>query len=431
MDIVYKIKELVKKLMPRFLLGWYHFLLAFFGALIYGFPSRKLKVIGVTGTNGKTTTISLAAKILETAGYKVALASSISFKIGGKERENRFKMTMPGRCFLQKFLREAVRASCQYVLLEVTSEGVLQHRHRFINFQAAVFTNLSAEHIERHGSFENYRAAKGRFFKAAKKAHIINLDDENAGYFLDFPAETIYGFSLNERLQSEIKNLIKAEKVSDLENGLSFIVDNLPFNIPLIGRFNVYNSLAAIGVGLSQGVSLEICQKALAKAEGVPGRMEEVVSNPFRVVVDYAFTPNALEQVYQTLSHKLINPSTHQLICVLGACGGGRDKWKRPILGALAAKHCDEIIVTNEDPYDEPPMDIINQVAEGAGEKAIKILDRREAIRKALTLAKPGDTAVITGKGSEPWLCVENGKKIPWDDRKIAREEFDNSKNDK
>ncbi|XOB42052.1 MAG: Mur ligase family protein [Candidatus Nealsonbacteria bacterium] len=395
-------KDLIKKFIPSFLLDWYHFLLAFLGAIIYRFPSRKLIVIGVTGTNGKSTVVELASKILVAAGCKVASLSSIKFKIGGKEWPNTLKMTMPGRFKLQRFLRQALNSGCKYVVLEVTSEGIKQYRHKFIDFEVAVFTNLSPEHIETHGSFENYRAAKGKLFKITKGVHIINLDDENREYFLRFPAKKKYSYGLNK---------------GDINN------KDIQFKLRLIGDFNIYNALAATCVGLSQGINLEICKKVLEAAGGIPGRMEEVISSPFKIFVDYAFTPNALEKVYQTLTtnYKL---QTTKLICVLGACGGGRDKWKRPVLGKIAAKYCQEVIVTNEDPYDEDPMEIINQVADGTREMAIKILDRREAIRKSLELAKTNDIVVITGKGCEPWICVKGGKKIPWDDRTVVREEF-------
>jgi len=395
-------KELIKKFIPPFLLNWYHLSLAFLGAVLYGFPSKKLEVIGVTGTNGKTTVINLTTKTLEEAGYKVASLSSIKFKIADQERPNTLKMTMPGRFKLQKFFQQAVKAGCQYVVLEVTSEGIKQHRHRFINFHTAVFTNLTPEHIEAHKGFENYKKAKAKLFRAAKEVHIINIDDENAQYFLQFPA--------------------KQKKTYGLKKG-DVNTENTHFKLQLIGQFNIYNALAAIGIGLSQGLDLAVCQRAVEKVEEIPGRMEEVISQPFKVFVDYAFTPNALEKVYQTLK-----PQNGKLICLLGACGGGRDKWKRPILGEIAAKHCDKIIVTNEDPYDEDPMKIIEMVAEGAKGKAEKILDRREAIKKALISATAGDTVIITGKGSEPWICLAHGKKIPWDDREIAKEEFEKIK---
>ena len=183
-----------------------------------------------------------------------------------------------------------------------------------------------------------------------------------------------------------------------------------------MGDFNVYNALAAISVGLLQGVSLKTCKEALEKVQTIPGRMEIVVKNPFLVVVDYAHTPEQLEKVYKSLNK---NP----LVCVLGSCGGGRDKWKRPVLGKIAQKYCQKVIITNEDPYDEDPLSIINQVAEGAA-SALKVLDRREAINKALKIAKKGDTVIITGKGSEPLMCLSEGKKIPWDDREVTKQEL-------
>lgn len=306
---------------------------------------------------------------------------------------------MPGRLKIQKFFRQAVNAKCRYAVLEVTSEGIKQHRHRFINFDTGVFTNLSQEHIEAHKGFENYRSAKGKLFQAAKNIHIINIDDKNADYFLQFPAQKRVTYGLNR---------------GDVNT------QNTKFKLQLIGDFNIYNALAAISVGLSQGISLEVCQRAVEKVKGVPGRMEEVISQPFRVIVDYAFTPNALEKVYQTLK-----PQGAKMICVLGACGGGRDKWKRPVLGKIAAKHCNEVIVTNEDPYDEDPAAIIDQVASGVGDRVHKILDRREAIKKSLELAEQGDTVVITGKGCELWIAQAHGKKIPWDDRRVVREEYE------
>lgn len=402
---------MAKKFIPPFLISLYHLKLAFLGAFFYGFPSRRLKVIGVTGTNGKSTTVYLITQILKEAGFKTASLSSIEFQINDKKKQNTLRMTMPGRFFIQKFFREAARQGCQYAVLEVTSEGILQHRHRFINFQAAVFTNLTPEHIERHGGFENYKKAKARLFGTVKNIHVINLDDEYADYFLQFKAKKKYGYTLKDR--------------SPAEKGLASIVssrDIQPLNLKLPGEFNVSNSLAAVSVGLSQGISLETCKKAVEGVEGIPGRMEEVISAPFKVIVDYAFTPNALEKVYKTLKYQ-----NSKLICVLGAAGGGRDKWKRPVLGQIASEHCDKIIITNEDPYDENPLEIMNQIEKGcpgAGE-AQKILDRREAIKEALKTAKTGDRVIITGKGCEPSIYGPKGKKIPWDDRQVAREEFE------
>jgi len=397
-------KETLKKFIPEFLISWYHWFLAAIGAALYQFSSKRLKVIGITGTNGKSTVVYLTTKILEEAGYKVASLSSIKFKVLDKEWPNTLKMTMPGRFQIQRFLRRAVNAGCQYVVLEVTSEGIKQHRHKFIDFDVALLTNLTPEHIEAHGGFENYKKAKGKLFQTTKGIHIVNLDDENTKYFLQFSAKKKYTYGLNS---------------GDITN------KDIQLNLQLIGDFNIYNALAAICVGVSQGIDLKICKTALEKVKKIPGRMEEVISKPFKIFVDYAFTPAALEKVYQTLK-----PQNFQMICVLGACGGGRDKWKRPVLGKIAAKYCNKIIVTNEDPYDEDPSQILSMIKSGISKFQIpppnfyEILDRREAIKQALKCARAGDIVVITGKGSEPWICVAKGKKVPWDDRQVVREEF-------
>ena len=404
-------KEIIKKFVPKFMLEAYHFCWALLGVVIFGLPGmgKQTKIIGVTGTSGKSTTVDFITKILEENGEKVASVSSIRFKVAEKEWENKYKMTMPGRFVIQKFLKQAKNAGCKYVVLEVTSEGIRQFRHKFINFDTAVFTNLTPEHIESHGSFENYRNEKLKLFKATKNIHIINTDDNNSKYFFDIPAKQKMGFSIKD-----VKNI-------ESKSGIGFEFKNQKFNLNLPGEFNIYNALAAICVAKTYGTDLEVCAKAIEKAKGISGRMEIVAEKPIKVMVDYAHTPDQLEAVYKTLNPKpyALNPN---LICVLGSCGGGRDKWKRPILGEIAKKYCKEIIITNEDPYDENPMEIINQVAEKAGPDVKKILDRKEAIGTAIRLAKPGEVVIITGKGSEPWMCVENGRKIPWDDRQIARE---------
>jgi len=395
-------KEFFKKIIPSFLLNFYYLLFPFLGALIYGFPSRKLKIIGVTGTNGKTTTTEMIVKIFEEAGEKTALINSIRFKIGKKEEKNTLRMTMPGRFFIQRFLRKAVNKGCKYAVLEVTSEGIKQFRHKFIDFEIAVFTNLSPEHIESHGSYEKYKKTKGALFEATENIHIINIEDKEAGFFGGFEAKRKITYGL-QRGEVNLKKY--------------------PLKLKLQGDFNLYNALAALSVAISQGIDFKICQRALEKIEKMPGRMEEVISRPFKVIVDYAFTPNALEKVYQTVIQSLNHSNHHSLVCVLGSCGGGRDKWKRPVLGELAAKYCKTVIVTTEDPYDEDPMEIIKQVASGTKGRAKEILDRRAAIKEALRLAKEGDIVVITGKGCEPSICIGN-KKIPWDDRRVVREEF-------
>lgn len=400
-------KSLLKKIIPSFMLSWYHFGLAFLGALIYGFPSRRLIVIGVTGTNGKSTVVRLITEVLEKNGFKVASLSSIKFKIDKEERPNMLKMTMPGRFMIHHFLNEANEVGCKYAVLEVTSEGIKQHRHRFIDFDGAIFTNLTREHLEAHKGFENYKKAKGKLFKALKKSKkknkfsVINLDDPNADYFLSFPADKKYTYGIDNK-EAEIKP------------------DKIKLEVFLPGEFNIYNSLAAVCAGLSQNVPLNKILKVLKNIKEIPGRMELVIEKPFKVFVDYAHTPDALEKAYKALGKGLI--------CVLGSCGGGRDKWKRPELGKIASEHCNKIILTNEDPYDENPSQILIDIKSGIPDYKLQntkdIIDRQEAIYKALSLAKKDDIVIITGKGCEPWICTANGKKVPWDDRKVVLEEF-------
>jgi len=385
-------KDLIKKILGDKLVGVYHYVLAFAGAVVFGFPGydKSIKIIGITGTSGKSTTADLVAKILEKAGNKVASISTIRFKIGSQEWENKYKMTMPGRFVIQKFLWQARQAGCKFIVLEVTSQGILQFRHKFINFDAAVFTNLSPEHVEAHGGFENYRNAKLRLFKATKNIHIINADDKNSEYFLQIPAAKIIRFSIKDNSNYNLK-------------------------LNLAGDFNLMNALAAMSTAKAYGISDDVCENVLEGAKAIAGRMEFVQSSPFEVVVDYAHTSEQLEAVYKSFKGK-------NLICVLGSAGGGRDKWKRPVLGEIAKKYCSKVIITNEDPYDEDPMEIINQVARTSGDKTEKILDRKEAIKRAIDLAKPGEVVAVTGKGSEPWMCIENGKKIPWSDKETAKE---------
>ena len=428
-----KILRLIKKIIPKSFFGFfqpvYHFLLAYFAAMIYGFPSKNLKVIGVTGTNGKSTVVAMLSAILEEAGESVASISSLRFRINGKEQKNTLKMTMPGRFKLQKFLLGAVSVDCKYAVVEVTSEGIKQFRHKGINFFMAILTNVTPEHIESHGSFEKYKKAKAKFFYRAK-IHILNKDDSNLEFFNNIPAQKKVFYSK-----------------SDLPSN---------FNLKLSGEFNKENAAAASAAAKELGISEEKIKFALEKIESVPGRLEFVQREPFSVVVDYAHTPDALTKVYKTLRETSLVPSplplAPKLICVLGSAGGGRDKWKRPEMGKIAKEFCDEIILTNEDPYDENPESILKDIESGFSQnpkseirnpKQIPnskseiqnyglwtkdhklILDRREAIHEALKSAKPGDTVIITGKGAEPWIMGPNGYKIPWDDRKVAREELE------
>lgn len=371
---------------------WYHGILALSGAMIFGWPASKLKVIGVTGSKGKSTVVYLITKFLEEGGYKVAAIGSLGYKLGDKEWPNNLKMTMPGRWKIQKFLAQALKAGCQFAVLEVTSEGISQKRHWGIKFDCAVFTNLEKEHIESHGSFEKYYQAKQKLFKMTKNIHILNADSQYFDLFSKFKPRKKFFYSL--------KNY-----------------DHYNLKSRMIGDFNKSNILAAVETVKNYSVGLDTIQKALDKIKSIPGRLEFIQADQnFKIVVDYAHTPGSLEAVYKTLKE---DGQNGRLICILGAAGGGRDKWKRPILGGVANQYCQRIILTNEDPYDEPPERIIEEVASGIENKAKLeiILDRGEAIKKALLMAKKNDTIIVTGKGSENSIAVKNNQKIPWSDK--------------
>lgn len=403
----------------------YHYKTALLAAVVFWFPSRGLKVIGVTGTKGKTTTVELLYNIFMEAGFKTASASSLFFRIGEGKQVNDKKMTMPGRFFLQKFLRRAARSGCRYAILEVTSEGIKQFRHKFINFHSGIFINLSPEHLETHGGYENYLKAKLKLFRILPHDGfaIINKEDKEAKKFASITkAQKVFygkqGVSLGEKNFSACDFSVKNKE-------LSFVLEGEKIKSSLGGEFNLNNILAASAAALSEGISLEKIAEGVSRLKKIEGRYEFVIENPLRVVVDYAHTPDSLREVYKSL--KLGLPETAGLICVLGSAGGGRDKWKRPELGKIASEFCREIIITNEDPYDEDPRKIMSEVLSGVSDKtrAREILDRREAIKKALQDAKVGDTVVVTGKGAEPWMAVADGKKISWDDRTIVKEEND------
>jgi len=434
------LKKFIKKVTPQFVLSWYHYGLARLACLIYGNPTGDMIVIGVTGTSGKSTTVYLLDAILRQAGFSIGVSSTIYFRVAHKEWLNAKKMTMPGRFQTFKLLKQMKQAGCQYCIMESTSEGVKQFRHIGINYDLMLFTNLSPEHIESHGSFKKYKEAKGKLFKRIseleikriggkeiRKTIIVNVDDEHAKYFLDFKVQQKVGFGLAGKCA--IFSLDKCTEASDVQveaNGSRFVVEGHLYQINLLGKHNVYNSLSAIMVTNVLGVSHEVIAKALSKVKGIPGRMEFIdQGQKFKVIVDYAFEPKAMQALYDNVNRLEKN----KIIQVLGSAGGGRDKARRPVLGKMAAQVCDYVIVTDEDPYDEDPEEIIDQVIAGAvaGGKTMdknlfKIIDRKEAISKALSLAEPGDLVLITGKGCEQAMVVKNNKRVAWDDREVARE---------
>ncbi len=395
----------------------YHWTLAALAAWIYRFPSRHIKIIAVTGTKGKSSTVELISAILEEAGHKTAVTNTIRFKIGNLSSDNLYKMSMPGRFFMQKFLRNAVRAKCDYAILEMTSQGAITYRHLFIDFDAFVFTNLSPEHIEAHGSYENYRAAKlsiaKRLILSHKKNRILiaNADDKEGEKFLACDADEKMPFNISTLQPYTLK-----------KEGIDFTFNSKQVTTHLSGLFNLYNILAAITTAKSQGVSDDIIVRTIEKFTGIAGRLESIdAGQDFKVIVDYAHTPDSLEKVYQVFQ-------SSRSICILGGTGGGRDTWKRKEMGRLADEYCDEVIVTDEDPYDESPISIVDDVASGMTHKPTIIMDRRMAIREGIKMAQTGDVVIITGKGTDPYIMGPKGSKVPWSDSRVVREELERIK---
>ncbi|OGI25029.1 MAG: hypothetical protein A3J76_02225 [Candidatus Moranbacteria bacterium RBG_13_45_13] len=455
----------MKKIIPQSIKNIYHLFQAVLANVWYGFPSRRLLVIGVTGTNGKTTTVQMIAKILEEAGQKIAVASTINFKIGEKEWVNETKLTTLSIFGLQKHLREAVRAGCEYAVIEITSHALDQNRAWGTDFDVAVITNITREHLDYHGTMEKYAKAKERLFKIVSKnqsgVSVVNLGMEFAENFLKYPAGEKYGYCLempaSPKLQrgghnvecppASICEVFRAGRTQGHSAKLKTIIarniklgikntryqisaspaggQDTNFQINLPGEFNVENALAATCVGLSQDIPLEKIAEALAKIKGVPGRMEQIENDrELNIIVDYAVTPDSLKKLYDYING--LKKKNAKVIAVFGACGE-RDRGKRPIMGEIVARAADYAIVTNEDPYGEDPQQIIDEVFAGVkkhkeeNENAWRILDRREAIKKALRIAKPGDIVVVTGKGAEEIMAVGDDR-ISWNDPRAIRE---------
>ncbi|MDP3057681.1 MAG: UDP-N-acetylmuramoyl-L-alanyl-D-glutamate--2,6-diaminopimelate ligase [bacterium] len=426
----YSLKLFLKKIIPRELILATHKLRGMAAAFYFGFPAKKLRVIGVAGTKGKTTTTNLITRILERAGHRVAMFSTANMRVVGEESLNTEKLTTPSPFFLQKFLREAVKKNCDYAVIEVSSHALIQSRLFGIDFHKAVITNLMPDHLDYHKDADEYRDVHLEMIGSKTEEVIINGDDEQSQNLIrqwaDSPKRRdikILSFGLKDNDELMGRNIQLSSggvKFNVLHQGRE--LGEFVLNIP--GKFSVYNALAAIALGVSEAVESDIIRKALAGISGVPGRLEKIKTSDaqdFEVIVDYAHSPDSLKNVYEAIKPYVKN----RLIAVLGGTGD-RDKTYRARAGALADQFADIVIVTNEDPYSEDAESIMEQVLSGIknkknGENLFRILDRREAIRKAVDLAAKNDVILITGKGSEQFM-VWGDKKIPWDDREVARE---------
>ena len=390
----------------------YHRLQAGLAAWRYNYPGRKLKIIGVTGTNGKTTTCVLLGAILELAGSKVAEATTVRFKIGARVWKNNTKMTTISPWILQSFLFKAQRAGCEYVILEVTSHALEQFRTLGIDFLGAVLTNITRDHLDYHKTFAGYVSAKLKLFEAEPFISVINLDDSSSKEFLQLASSHQTSYSIGSK-----KAQVRAEKIIYNIKTTDFILvtpqGQIIVKLNIKGKFNIYNALASAAVAHNLGISLETIKYGLESVDLVRGRMEEISQGqPFRVIIDYAHTPDAFEKIYKTLRPIIQG----RIIAVFGATGN-RDTGKRPMRSAIASRFADIIILTNEDPYTENPVKIIKQVAIGVdrkkfnrGKNYFQIIDREKAIKKACRLAQVGDLALITGKGHEEVMAVAHPK---------------------
>lgn len=411
----------------------YHWKIALLAYFFYGRPARKLIVIGVTGTKGKSSTCRFIASALEAAGHKVGLLSTVEFQIGDKRWPNSKKMTMLGRGQIQKMLRDMVSAGCKYAVVETSSEGILQFRHTGLCYDVAVFTNLGSEHSERHGGFDNLKRDKGKIFaglakqrrkiisgKIVQKTIIVNADDPHAQYFMNFKADNKLTFGVNNT-NADVRGKITE---SSIEKTI-INVQGRDYEINVPGDFNAYNALAAIAVARSQGISDKTAADGVASVRGIAGRMEFVdCGQPFRVVVDYAHEPMSLNELFSNL--RRFAPA-NKIIGVIGSDGGGRDVAKRAEMGGVAGRLADVVVVTDVNCYDEDPAQIAEMIAQGVrksgkvdGTNLFVEIDRKRAIEKAVAMAKSGDIVAITAKGTEPYIASSRGKKIPWDDKRAA-----------
>lgn len=388
----------------------------------YGNPAKGLRVIAITGTNGKTTTACFINEILKEAGMRTAMFTTAVIEIDGKQQLNDMNVTVASTAHMQRFFRDAKRAHVDYVILEVTSHSLHQHKLDTVPIEVAVMTNLTQDHLDYHKTMENYAAAKGKLFANKPGYIVLNRDDEWFEFFDKFPAakqKITYG--ADDEAEAKIEKVTLYRKGSEAHITIDHQT-KLMLTTALPGKFNVYNMAAAAAACYVLGVKLNDIVEGVANLDGVPGRFERVVDGlGFDVVVDYAHTPDALEKLLEAT--KAI--TKQRTILVFGACGD-RDQTKRPIMGKIAARLADRIILTDEESYSEDPQAIRDMIREGimdgSGDgKTTEIPDRREAIEKALSIAKKGDTILITGMGHEQHRII-NGERQPWNDAEVVRE---------
>ncbi len=423
------IKKQIKNLTPESILTFYHKCNALVASFLYCNPSEKLIVIGITGTKGKTSTSEFTWSVLTHGGhFKTGLIGTAHTYIGETEIKNDMHMTMPSPWYTQKILRRMVRAGCTHAVLEVSSEGLKQYRHLGINYDIGVFTNLSPEHLASHkNSYEEYRKTKSRLFKfiskskvkkiGVKKTGIFNKDSEDVSHFSNFPIDQKIFYSYSELNQTGSINIQQS----------TFVFENETIHVQLPGIFNIQNALVSATIGKICGISSEDIKTGIEKLTYIPGRMEKIeLGQNFQVYIDYAHEKLSMRNLLETLT--TMKKDGGKIIILFGAEGGGRDKTKRKEMGLLAKDMADIVILSNVDPYDDNPKEIIDDIAQYVisdkkieGQNVFLIEDRKEGIIKAFQLAQNNDIVCICGKGAEKTMVI-GGKTIPWDEQKIVRE---------
>ncbi len=415
----------VKNLIPEPIKNSFHFSQAFLGALLFSFPSRKLKIIGVTGTDGKTTTASLIYHILHTNGVKTSLISTVEAKIGGESIETGLHVTTPDPIALQKLLKRMVDAGSEYGVVETTSHGLAQERVAIVRFFAGVVTNVTHEHLDYHKTYDRYLAAKAKILRGVK-FRVLNVDDSSFDTLKDQGTGQLLTYGIREKAD------FKANKIVATARGLSFEVEvsdkekkpeKVAIKTPLTGEYNVYNILAAFSLCHSLGVKGQKIAKSLESFTGVAGRMQDIdEGQDFRVVVDFAHTPAGLQAALTSLKKQ----TKGKLIAIFGSAGE-RDIGKRPLMGRISARFADISVFTAEDPRSEDVNKIIDAMVQGAkfeevseGQDFFQIPDREQAVSKAIIeLAKADDTVAIFGKGHEKSMNIK-GVEYPWSDQEAA-----------
>lgn len=426
----------LKRLIPNespIRLSW-HKGKAFVAAARYGFPAKKLTVIGVTGTDGKTTTTGMIAHILNENGYKVGALSTAFFRIGERVEWNATQKTSPSPFIVQKFLRDLVSEGCTHAVLEYSSHGLIQGRTLYTYPLIAGITNVSEEHLDYHGTMDAYIRAKGMLFRMLTKhgCKVLNAADRTYDTYKKIPTEWTISYSSKEQLDpplSEHECTVCASDIQVTDKGSQALLTvesyqmteggfQLTLNTP--GAFNIDNALCAIGCAHAAGLSEQQCIDALNTFMGIPGRMERIdAGQDFSVLVDFTVTPQSYEATLSTLKASL--GAGKRLLVLTGSCGD-RMKEKRPIVGKIVSNYADVMVVANEDPYTEDPEKIIDEVWAGVDQtktEAHRIFDRRNAIEFLLHQAKSGDIVILCGKGSDTTMWVKDGQ-IPWNEREIA-----------